>query len=322
VERPLSFLKYTIERIGETNPVLARKMTVELSNRDSGCLRAAEDFLGRFERYAIAIGISFDYGIECFQRMQASMLQERASFLRTGQYSNVSFAEVEQRVYSDPKIMEYHMYGLVFAQFLWSDQFERFRFFRENLPARRPYISSYLEIGGGHALYVSEAVRLLAPTTTFDMVDVSATSLRLARGMSQQERIQYHLMDFFDFPGGRTFEFITIGEVIEHVERPLKMLQKVRGLLSKDGRAYVTTPANAPMIDHIHLFHDAAEIRDLIREAGFEIESERTCYAENVSPERAEKLKLPLMFAAFVKPAQAQCGCPSPPNSQGLGVRD
>ena len=298
-----TLLERTLEKIVQANPKSGIKLKASIEAMDEEFHQHAEGFLGRFERFMAARGESFDYGVECFLKLRECMLQERSAFLRSGQYANRSFAEVERQIYENPAVMHFHMYGLIFAQFLWPDQYQRFRFFRERLPEYRDGIASYLEIGGGHGLYIDEAVRLLRPDTTFDLVDISSTSLELARGMCAEPRIQYHLMDMFDFPVERKFDFIAIGEVIEHLEQPLAMLRKVRELLSAAGRAYVTTPANAPMIDHIYLFRNAEEIRAMLRQSGFEIERETSCYAEEMSSARAEKLKIPLMYAAFVRPA-------------------
>ena len=105
-------------------------------------------------------------------------------------------------------------------------------------------------------------------------------------------------MDIFDLPEDTTYDFITMGEVLEHVEQPRDLLLRVHSLLSPEGRAYITTPANAPTRDHIYLFNSAAEIRDMLNSAGLTIEREVTQFASDLPP---KKLKMPLMFAAFVK---------------------
>ena len=42
------------------------------------------------------------------------------------------------------------------------------------------------EIGGGHAIYISSAVEMLRPGTHFELVDISATSMDVARAMIQR----------------------------------------------------------------------------------------------------------------------------------------
>ena len=117
--------------------------------------------------------------------------------------------------------------------------------------------------------------------------------------MARAPRIQYHCLDVFDFPEGN-YDFINMGEVLEHVERPQELLKKLHGLLSPGGHAYVTTPANAPMIDHIHLFRNAQEIREMLTSCGFRIEREAMQYAVEINERLAERMKLPLMYAALI----------------------
>jgi 2-polyprenyl-3-methyl-5-hydroxy-6-metoxy-1,4-benzoquinol methylase len=203
--------------------------------------------------------------------------------------------------------MQYHMHGLVLAQFLWPDQYCRFSFFRDHLPHYRNRVGRYLEVGSGHGLYLLEAMRLLDRATSFDAVDISPSSMALVQGMvgdsTQNRNVQFRLMDIFDLPEAEPYDFITMGEVLEHVEQPLNLLRRLHQMLSPAGRAYITTPANAPTRDHIYLFNNAAEIREMFTSAGFAIENEVAYYPAGVSPEKAARLKLPLMFAAFLKKA-------------------
>ena len=62
-----------------------------------------------------------------------------------------------------------------------------------------------------------------------------------------------------------------MGEVLEHVENPLGMLEKINVLLKPTGKAFVTTVINAPAVDHIFLFENAEVVLDMVREAGFSI---------------------------------------------------
>jgi len=297
----VTLISRVIEGISLADEKLGMRLRTYSEAGDALFHARAQDFFERYKTFIEGHGKSFEFGIDCFLRLQRSLEEHRAEFLRTGGYRNSSFEEVNRCVYSNPEIMQYHMHGLVFAQFLWPEQYRRFEFFASNLP-RYSGIRRYLEIGGGHALYVSEAMRAL-PDTIFDLVDISPTSLEMAKGITPKTGIRYHLMDVFDFPDEPVYDFITMGEVIEHVERPRDLLSKVRGLLAAGGSAYITTPANAPMIDHIYLFRNVQEIRDILTGCGFRIERETQAYAVQIGEQLAQKMKLPLMYAAFVTAA-------------------
>ena len=298
-----SLLNYTIARISALEPDAGAKLQQFTTQSGPVFQARAEQFFRHFQRFLESKGLTFDYGIECYIKMRDSMALEHREFLQNQKYSSTSFAEVAARVYHNPDVMQHHMYGLVFAQFLWPMQYHRYSFFCDTFPSYAPRVTSYLELGGGHALYTAEADSILAPTARIDVVDISASSLELAQGMMPDSRIVWHHADIFDYVPERQYDFITIGEVLEHLEDPLAMLRRIRELLAPNGSAYVTTPANAPMIDHIYLFNNAQEIRDMLAAAGFAIESETSMFASPISPARAEKLKVPLMYAAFVKPA-------------------
>ncbi|MBZ5617573.1 MAG: class I SAM-dependent methyltransferase [Acidobacteriia bacterium] len=298
-------LARTLQRIKEREPTYGSKLEAELARRDAAFFERAERFLARFEKFLAAQGKPLEHGIDCHLKLRIAMKQERMDFLRSGRYASSSFAEVEQRVYANPEIMEYYMYGLVFSQFLWKEQYARLEFFCNGLPLYRTQIDSYLELGGGHAMYISSAADILQPDTHFELIDISATSIDVARAMSPNDRIQYHLCNVFDFPAERKYDFVVAGEILEHLEEPRKLLARIRDMLTPRGHAFISTPVNAPTVDHIHLFNHAREIRDMLRSEGYLIESEATRYAEDVPEAQAEKLKVAQMFAAFVRVEQA-----------------
>jgi len=127
----------------------------------------------------------------------------------------------------------------------------------------------------------------------------------LAKSFVNDDRINYNLKDVFDFNNGEKYDFITLGEVLEHMEEPLRLLLKLNDLLSDGGTLFFTTPTNAPAIDHIYLFNNTDEIRVLIKTAGFRIESERSFLSEDVSAEKAEKYKIAVLYGAFLKKQSA-----------------
>jgi len=299
----MPILPYILDRVTEANSEYGEKLRVYVDSMDSVFHDRAEEFFRRYESFIVSTGRSLDFGIDCFLKLRESMIEENLHFLRTGEYSSKSFAEVNERVYGNPETMQYHMHGLVLAQFLWPDQYERFSFFAGNLASYKQGTHRYLEIGSGHGLYLVEAIRSFGPDVDFEAVDISPSSMDLAQGIAGGARCRFRLMDIFDLPEGTRYDFITMGEVLEHVEQPRELLLRVHALLAPEGAAYITTPANAATRDHIYLFHNVAEIRDILNSAGFTIEREVTQYASNLPQKKAERLKVPLMFGAFVKKA-------------------
>ncbi|TCC96817.1 class I SAM-dependent methyltransferase [Pedobacter psychroterrae] len=257
-------------------------------------------FLKKYEAYLQREGENIDFGINRYLIMLETMLQERIQFIKTGQYSNTSFEEVEKSVYANPEAMVSHMHGLVLAQFLWPDQYTRFLFFSTNFHKYFNDFCTYLEIGGGHGLYLNEAIELFPQARQFDLVDISQSSIDLAKGIIDNDRVNYYHKNVYDFDENE-YNFITMGEVLEHVEDPLGLLTKTVSLLSPNGVCYITTPINSPMLDHIYLFNDEEEIRTLFHSAGLQIIEEKIAISDNKSTTYAKKNKTPVMYAAFLK---------------------
>lgn len=296
-----TILKVILDKIKAKNPKHYEKLVAHLEGYGADYENLANSFFNKYNEYLERNQKSIDFGVDCYLHMIDDMLEERFKFIREGKYSNSSFDDVEKRIYGNPEIMTYHMHGLVLAQFLWFDQYERILFFIENINKYAKDGKKYLEIGGGHGLYMNEAVNLLTNIEKFDLVDISQSSLDLARGIINTNKVNYFLKNIFDFRESETYDFITMGEVLEHVEEPLNLLNKINQLLNKDGVCYITTPINAPMIDHIYLFHNETEIRDMLHQAGFEIIEERIVISEKITEKQAAKFKVPVMYAAFIK---------------------
>ncbi len=294
-------LALILSKIESKNPSHFSKLEANLIHLGDDYKMAANIFFDKYFSYLNSNNIEIDFGIDCYLHMISDMLEERLKFIREGSYSNSSFDDVEKRIYGNSEIMTYHMHGLVLAQFLWFDQYERLLFFSKNLKKHHNNIEKYLEIGGGHGLYINEAISLIPETKQFDLVDISQSSLDLARGIVNNDKVNYYLKNIFDFSDDEKYDFITMGEVLEHVEDPLSLLQKILNLLSKDGVCYITTPINAPMIDHIYLFNNEDEIRDLFKKANFEIIEEHIVISEKITQKQALKYKVPVMYAAFIK---------------------
>jgi 2-polyprenyl-3-methyl-5-hydroxy-6-metoxy-1,4-benzoquinol methylase len=297
----MQYTQYILQKIEVLNPVHAKKIKKNISCFDDAYYDLVNVFYKKYIAFLELEGKTFDYAIDCYLNMIADINIETVEFQRTGKYSSSTFDEVNKRVYANPEVMEYYMHGLIMSQFLWKHHYDLFSRFIKTLPMYRETTHSYLEIGAGHGLYLSMALEILKRNTSFTVVDVSETSINVSKKFTNDHRVSFNVKDVFDYSNETKFDFITIGEVIEHVESPLKLLSKLKDLLSVDGTLFITTPTNAPTIDHIFLFNSVKEIQDLIKLAGFRIESEMSFLTEDVSPEKAEKFKVSVLYGAFLK---------------------
>jgi len=82
-------------------------------------------------------------------------------------------------------------------------------------------------------------------------------------------RIHFTNVDVQQYVPERKFDFVTMGEVLEHVPDPLAILKSLHGCLQDQGRMYISTCINCPTMDHIYQFRSVAEIYALVQAAGF-----------------------------------------------------
>ena len=295
-----TLLNYVIDTIKSKNFLHFKKLKKNILNADNDYLIRAEAFLNKYKNILENDNKTLDYAVECYIKMLSDFNYESIKFLQTGEYSNKSFEDVRKKVYNNPEIMEYHINGLLLSQFLWIHHYKILKYFIDSIKKNTNTITNYLEIGGGHGLYISEAISLIKHEAKFTLVDISQTSIDLAKKMTNSDNINFIKKNIYDYYPSLKFDFITMGEVLEHVEKPIELLKKVYSLLINNGFLFLTVPINAPAIDHIYLFRNKYEIQNVITRAGFTINNEHMFYTENTTKEMAEKLKIPIMYAGLL----------------------
>ena len=295
----ISLMEYIIKDINNTFPLHAKKLKKNIREGKIN-IEESETY---FEKVLQCLAVQhkdLDFLLECYKLMLKDMYYYRKLFLKEGKYANSYLSDVEERVYSNKTIMEYHMHGLLLAQFLWPDQYYRLQFFKSYLKKLKK-ARKYLEIGAGHGLYVREVLQKLPCITKADIIDISETSLNLSKALINNRTVNFQKKNIFEADSSELYDFISIAEVIEHVENPAALLKKIKVLLNKDGIVFLSTPVNSPMIDHIYLFESIEEIRSLINESGFGIIKDTYRSSEDLSYEESLQKKVPIMYAAFLE---------------------
>jgi len=292
-------LNYIYDKIDTLSPVHSRKLKKNLEFFDSRYHELADAFFDKYIPLLQLENKTLDYSIDCYLHMVDDVNNETIEFLRTGKYTSSTFDGVNARVYARPEIMEYYMHGLIMSQFLWRHHYQMFNYFIETLPKYTGQVKNYLEVGVGHGFYLSKALEILDNATAVTAVDISETSIEMAQNFVNDSRVAYKLKNIFDFNNDEKYDFITLGEVLEHMEDPLTLLLKLSEFLGDDGTLFFTTPTNAPAIDHIYLFNNIREIQDIVKSAGFRIDSEMSFLSKDVPPEKAEKHKITELYGAF-----------------------
>jgi 2-polyprenyl-3-methyl-5-hydroxy-6-metoxy-1,4-benzoquinol methylase len=294
-------LQEIIDLIEQKNAIHAKKIRKNLLGVDDLFHEKSDKFLTKYKSLINAQGQDLNYSIDCYLNMVHDMMYEQIRFMESGTYSCSSSEEANERVYSNPDVMEYYMHGLLISQFLFKHHYQMFEFFLEKFQENCSNVKSYLEVGAGHGLFLDEAISMMSDEAKIDVVDISQTSIDLTKLFIDDKKVQYKVSDIFNYEENVLYDFITMGEVLEHVEDPARLLGKLRTLLKNDGRVFITVPANSPVIDHIYLFRNAKEIQELIEKCGFFIVDEHSIYVEDVSKKKAEKFKVTMMYGALLK---------------------
>ena len=235
--------------------------------------------------------------VQCYSFISNMMMEETYYFMRHGKYRNTSFKEVEDSVYNNSDYMKKYMVGLTLSDYMWLQHLKMVRLFNDVLPKMG---GKYLEIGPGFGQYLSKATLSgnFESLTAIDLSEISVNSSnRYLEYLGVNDKCTVVQKDFFEFDDNHTFDTIVIGEVLEHVEQPQLMLEKIYKLLAVGGTAFVTTVINAPAFDHIYLFNNANEVEDMCKRAGFQIKRVECYTAGDISMEKAIKKKMAIDIA-------------------------
>lgn len=242
-----------LDKIEAKNARHGKKLRANLQGFSDEFYQEANTFFSKYKAFSEKEGLGLDFGIDSYLNVVSDTMYEQIRFMQSGEYSCKSFDDAYERVYNNPDVMKYYMHGLLMTQFLWVHHYDILQFFRKSLNSVKRPQNKYLEIGGGHGLYLDEAIRIFGTKLDYHMVDISESSLEMAKNFVEAKDVKFMLQDIYEYNVDTKYDFITMGEVLEHVEKPVELMEQIHRLLNDDGYSFITTPANAPAIDHIYL---------------------------------------------------------------------
>lgn len=237
---------------------------------------------------------------EAYLMLVDDMMKETKYFIEHGHYRYSSFDEVEKLVYSNRDYMNKYMLGLQISGYIWKIHLTVHRWFLNKIKEFSG--KRYLEIGPGHGQYFLEAMNL-GKFEEYTAIDVSATSIQLVEKFIEQykrnTKINYKLIcaDVIDSQWNDKFDAVSMSEVLEHLEEPEKMLNKIYEITTDSSNVYITVPVNGPSIDHIYLFNNMEEVFEMVKKAGFFVKDYIAATENNISLEKAIKKKQSIILA-------------------------
>jgi len=263
-------------------------------------------FLEQYNEFMKLENITPENLAKAYLEMIDQMMFARKEFLHTGKYYSKNQEEAFNHTYDDEAFMTNYMLGLALSQFLWKHHYLMFNYYKSILKDIEKK-SKVLEVGSGHGLFLLEMLKVIDQNQVIDVVDISKSSIRITQNIiksidkNSSGLIKFYNSDINCYKTAQKYDFITMGEVLEHVDNPLAILKSLYDLLDEDGKLFITTCANCPTIDHVYLFDDIEDIRRLISEAGFEIDSEFVVSTEDKSDEYLKKFKVDISYASVLK---------------------
>lgn len=245
----------------------------------------AEQFLGWAAR------IHGDQGwahrcVDAFARFSSDVILSQARYEEAGRYENSSYEQCNATVYSRQEVMDDYLWGVFLTNFLWSHHMELSLFFRDRFVARLPAAAEILEIAPGHGGWGVWAL-CNRPDARLHGFDISPSSVEIANlvagAAGVRDRATYSLRDALDLGAmpRASADAVICSFLIEHLERPERLVEVIAHLLRPDGRAYLAGALTAAQVDHIYEFRRESELVALCEKYGL-----RALETMSVSPLR------------------------------------
>lgn len=238
-----------------------------------------------------------------YRWMCRMVLEEELEFRRNDRYRFSSFAEVAERVYSDPTVMAGYMDGLLVSQVLWANHIAIADFYVNRYLTQIGASKHHLEVGPGHGLLLWLAAKATSGTLTgWDVSETSLGRTRHALETLGARPVSLVLQNLFAEPAeGQHFDSVVISEVLEHLEDPARALQALALRMPPGAWLFANAPINSPAIDHIWLYRTPEALVDQVRSSGFEIIETRFAPATGFSEARARKMRLSISCAVVAR---------------------
>jgi len=293
-----------LELVRSKSPLQFKRIRRSLNDQSVDFEKSFARFLREYKDFADARGFAMEEVVQAYIKMCNDMLSSQIYFSKHNQYPVNNQAEAFLAVYDSKDEMESYMLGLALSQFLWPTHYAMFRFFQKMLH-QKSAAGSYLEVGPGHGLLFNEALRVLPNSATFAAVDISETSLNLTKEVVEffqlhDRKLSFRNEDISDFEETAHFEFIVAGELLEHVDEPVAVLRKLRTMMACDGVAFISTCVDCPTIDHVYHFQSIGEVREMLRNNGFEIVEDAVLPVEDLPLEDLKENKVTINYCAHL----------------------
>jgi len=303
--KALSFLKEILNEIERKDKLHAKKINQNI-------IYITKNFSEQFYELLSLVFMYFDDTQFSSERIASDYLKMIGDyringlyFYKYGKYRCANQQEAFEKVYSKREIMSYYMNALLASQILWKHHFNIYMYFQNQLAVlfNKNAKLKVLDVGPGHGFFSYLVKKNFFKYEKMDLVDISETSLAMTKKIIgyDEDKINYFNKDIFLFDETTKYDFIVLGEILEHLDHPKDIIIKLSKLLTDNGLFWITTPTNSPAIDHVYLFNNRSEILELVETSGLEIVDSSSFIAEDVDEKTADEKRITNLVGLFCK---------------------
>ena len=193
------------------------------------------------------------------------------------------------------------MAGLFLSQIFWHSHYKIIRWFEREV--QKLSIKNFLEIGPGHGLLSCLTLKN-QKINSLSLCDLSKTSINKSKKMLSLEKkifsLNVHNYDLKKIDK-KKYDFIIMGEVIEHVKNPINFLKSTKRLSKDNGKIFISTCANCPAEDHLYRFKNVNHIKSILRKAKLSIKKELVIPSEKIPKKNWEKEKISINYCCIAQ---------------------
>ena len=290
--------------VTKNNPIQEKKFLKNIPKKDNNrYLNFCEKISTIVIRLTKKKKINFDYISKAYNDLCFETMREQLIFKKKGEYDAISQKKDNLMIYNSDKKMTAYMLGLLVSQMLWRSHYKIVQWYY--LHIKKFKIKKFLEIGPGHGLLSFLAVKE-KKLKEIMLCDISKSSINFSKNMiknySKKINIKYFIKDFTKKINLKEiYDFVVLGEVIEHVYNPEKILKNLKKIIDKKSVIFLSTCANCPAEDHLYRFKDVKEIRDFLKKNGFKILRDLVSPSENVPKKFWKKEKIAINYCCLLK---------------------
>lgn len=238
--------------------------------------RRAEQQLARLAAALNVRGGTLEDALDGYIEMTIDTLRLQAEYYRTGRFSYLDESPGDTLHNDGSLMLGRYLPGLFLATLFWPNHNEKSNFFEQQfLPELAPK-SLILDVGTGPGTY---GLILLNHGHRVVFNDLSPFSEQFVQDIAHPSEPVFHVGSFLDLDVSSQYDAIVFSEVVEHLPSPRQGMAKLHELCRPSASVFFSTATNAAFYDHTIIFETVTEIRELVREFGFQIKSEQEVVA-------------------------------------------